>query len=224
MSWPGEDPRNAPAPSIANYQSNVRWMLAKDWLPFQRKTFNTPAFPGYVSGHSTFSRAAAEALTLITGSPYFPGGFHHHTIAANSLQIDKGPSAAVDLQWCSFYDAADQAGHSRRSGGIHPREDDWHGRYIGSIAGKSAYALAQKYWTGEIVKTNLRPTLTMATTGSANFSWTGVRGCFQKVQYSGNLVDWFDASAQSQTYDTVCSFTDAVPDPVKRFYRVLWSP
>ena len=224
MSWPGEDPRNAPAPSIANYQSNVRWMLAKDWLPFQRKTFNTPAFPGYVSGHSTFSRAAAEALTLITGSPYFPGGFHHHTIAANSLQIDKGPSAAVDLQWCSFYDAADQAGQSRRYGGIHPREDDWHGRYIGSIAGKSAYALAQKYWTGEIVKTNLRPTLTMATTGSANFSWTGVRGCFQKVQYSGNLVDWFDASAQSQTYDTVCSFTDAVPDPVKRFYRVLWSP
>ena len=224
FSWPGEDPRNAPAPSIATYQSNVRWMLAKDWLPFQRKTFNTPAFPGYVSGHSTFSRAAAEALTLITGSPYFPGGFHHHTISANTLQIDKGPSAAVDLQWCSYYDAADQAGQSRRYGGIHPREDDLHGRYVGSIAGKSAYTLAQKYWTGDIVKEDLRPTLTMVSPSGATFTWSGVRGCSQKVQFSSNLIDWEDATPQSQTYDTACSYMDSSPDPVKRFYRVVWSP
>lgn len=46
-SWPGEHNNNLPAPSIATNQSLVTWMLAKDWLPFQRKTFNTPAFPGY---------------------------------------------------------------------------------------------------------------------------------------------------------------------------------
>ena len=39
------------------------WILAADWLPYQLPTFVTPAFAGYVSGHSTFSRAAAEVLT-----------------------------------------------------------------------------------------------------------------------------------------------------------------
>jgi len=70
------------------------------------------AFPGYVFGHSTFSRAAAEELASITGSPYFPGGFHHHTVAANSMQIGLGPSADVDLQWATYYDAAFQSGLS----------------------------------------------------------------------------------------------------------------
>jgi hypothetical protein len=41
-SWPGEHPSNLPAPSIATNKSTVVWMLGKDWLPFQRKTFNTP--------------------------------------------------------------------------------------------------------------------------------------------------------------------------------------
>ena len=31
-------------------------------MPYQKRTFVTPAFPGYISGHSTFSRAAAEVL------------------------------------------------------------------------------------------------------------------------------------------------------------------
>ena len=46
----------------------VGWILAKDWVPYQKPTFVTPAFPGFVSGHSTFSRAAAEVLTSMTGS------------------------------------------------------------------------------------------------------------------------------------------------------------
>ncbi|MBP1633143.1 MAG: hypothetical protein H6Q11_1431, partial [Acidobacteria bacterium] len=33
------------------------WIRAVDWVPYQLPTFVTPAFPGYVSGHSTFSRA-----------------------------------------------------------------------------------------------------------------------------------------------------------------------
>ncbi|MGH3019753.1 MAG: DUF6851 domain-containing protein, partial [Gaiellaceae bacterium] len=40
--------------------SGVRWIRAVDWVPYQLPTFVTPAFAGYVSGHSTFSRAAAE--------------------------------------------------------------------------------------------------------------------------------------------------------------------
>src|SRR5205085_11269777 len=50
--------------------SGVGWMLGTEWAPYQRATFVTPAFPGYVSGHSTFSRAAAEVLAAATGSAY----------------------------------------------------------------------------------------------------------------------------------------------------------
>ena len=48
----------------------TEWIRAIDWLPYQRETFVTPAFAGYVSGHSVFSRAGAEVLTAITGSHF----------------------------------------------------------------------------------------------------------------------------------------------------------
>jgi len=222
FSFPGEHPQNLPAPSIATHQSTIRWMLAKDWLPFQRKTFNTPAFPGYVSGHSTFSRAAAEALTLITGSHLFPGGFHHHTVRANSMQIDLGPSTDVQLQWCSYYDAADQAGQSRRWGGIHPYEDDYDGRHIGSMAGKSAYALAEKYWTGAILQEIPQPTLTVSG-GSAVLTWNATRGMYYKVQTSTGLSGWTDATDFTRAYDTNGAWTDPAPLPGRKFYRLAHS-
>ena len=226
-SWPAEHPDNLPAPSIATHQSTVRWMLASDWVPFQRKTFNTPAFPGYTSGHSTFSRAAAEALTLLTGSPSFPGGFGHHTIAANSMQIDLGPSAAVDLQWNTFYDAADQAGQSRRWGGIHPMEDDYPARMVGSQVGKSAFALAEKYWTGAIQDEAIQPTVTILPAGGVTLTWTAVRGMYHKVQTSTDLVTWTDAAAPSQSYvngaiatDSSGTWTDTSPLASQKYYRV----
>lgn len=223
FAWPGEHPSNSAPPAIAANQSTVRWMLAKDWLPFQRKTFNTPAFPGYVSGHSTFSRAAAEVLTAITGSPYFPGGFHHHTINANTLTIDKGPSTAVILQWAGYYDAADQAGQSRRYGGIHISEDDYHGRYIGSLAGKSAHALAEKYWTGTIFSENLAPAVTVPAANTVTVNWRSIRGMYHKVQTSPDLNTWTDVTTATQTYTTTGTWTDTAPDPECKFYRVVWS-
>lgn len=235
-SWPGEHPSNAPAPSIATNQSLVTWMLGKDWLPFQRKTFNTPAFPGYVSGHSSFSRAAAEVLTRITGSADFPGGFHHHTIAANSLQIDLGPSAAIDLQWRNYYDAADQAGQSRRFGGIHVSEDDYHGREIGSAAGIGAFNLAEKYWTGAIQNENMRPNVKVINATTATLTWTPVRGMKHIVQTSSDLITWFDAyTPAKQAYNNDAAdgvgvtngpdgydrtWTDTAANVTKKFYRI----
>ena len=231
-SWPAEHPNNLPAPSIATNQSTVRWMFAKDWLPFQRKTFNTPAFPGYVSGHSTFSRAAAEALTLLTGSPLFPGGFGHHTIAANSMQIDLGPSADVDLQWSTYYDAADQAGQSRRWGGIHPGEDDYPARALGSQVGKSAFALAEKFWTGAILSEAMLPQVSLLPGPSIRVSWKAVRGMKHKVQTSPDLVTWTDATAFAQSYvngaiagDTNGTYTDTTPGGFfRKFYRIVRTP
>src|SRR5262249_4567455 len=79
-AWAGEPP--APATQIGG----IAWRRAVDWIPYQRKTFVTPAFPGFTSGHSTFSRAAAEVLTRFTGSPFFPGGLgEFHTRAHEYL-------------------------------------------------------------------------------------------------------------------------------------------
>ena len=79
------------------------------------KNFVTPPFPGYTSGHSSFSRAAAEVLAAVTGSPFFPGGLAAFVAAKNTfLTVETGPSATVELQWATYDDAADQAGLSRR--------------------------------------------------------------------------------------------------------------
>jgi hypothetical protein len=128
--------------------SGAVWMLAGAWVPYQLPTFVTPSFQGYASGHSTFSRAAAEVMTAFTGSEYFPGGVSGYTIPAGSLKNEKGPSSDIRLEWATYYDAADQAGQSRLFGGIHIQADDFNGRIIGSQCGKDAWVLAQRYYAG----------------------------------------------------------------------------
>ena len=130
--------------------TGARWMLAGDWVPYQLPTFVTPSFQGYASGHSTFSRAAAEVMTGFTGSEYFPGGVIGYTITAGSLKNEKGPTSDVRLEWATYYDAADQAGQSRLYGGIHIQADDFNGRIIGSHCGRDAWALAQRYYAGHV--------------------------------------------------------------------------
>ena len=129
-------------------RSGVGWILAVDWVPYQRSTFVSPAFAGYVSGHSTFSRAAAELLTSFTGSEYFPGGLHQWRLAAGELIHEEGPDEPITLQWATYRDAADQAGISRLFMGIHITADDVEGREIGAICGRQAWARAITYFDG----------------------------------------------------------------------------
>ncbi|MBL9121253.1 MAG: hypothetical protein JNL80_15190, partial [Phycisphaerae bacterium] len=125
-----------------NQTYGVGWELSERWMPYQASNFVTPPFPGYTSGHSTFSRATAEALTQYTGSPYFPGGFAERVVPAGWLKFEHGPSAPVKLQWATYYDAADEAAISRIYGGIHPRADDLPARITGAVAGANAAARA----------------------------------------------------------------------------------
>ncbi|MCB9530339.1 MAG: vanadium-dependent haloperoxidase [Myxococcales bacterium] len=129
-AWPGE-----PGDRKHDY-TPITWMRARDWIPYQRRTFVTPAFPGFVSGHSTFSRAAAEVMAEYTGSEWFPGGLHEYVARQNNyLVFETGPSVEVRLQWAKYYDASDQAGQSRLWGGIHIWPDDYIGRINGSNVG-----------------------------------------------------------------------------------------
>jgi hypothetical protein len=126
----------------------VAWIRATEWMPYQLRTFVTPAFPGFTSGHSTFSRSAAEALALMTGSPYFPGGLGTHSFEPGYLRFELGPSEEIVLEWATYYDAADQAGLSRLWGGIHIAPDDFFGRSTGSQIGPAAFEKAQTYIDG----------------------------------------------------------------------------
>jgi hypothetical protein len=143
-SWTG-------LPDDAEHQvGGVDWIRAVDWIPYQLPTFVTPAFAGYVSGHSTFSQASAAVLTAITGSPYFPGGLGTWTVPAGGLEFEAGPATDVVLQWATYADAADQAGRSRIYGGIHIPADDLAGRRVGEACGEAAWALATAYYDGTV--------------------------------------------------------------------------
>lgn len=146
-SWKGPDFIEDPSQDVAG----VGWILGTHWWPYQRGTFVTPPFAGYVSGHSTFSRAAAEVLTALTGNEFFPGGMGEFDIKQNEfLTFEKGPSENLTLQWATYRDASDQTSLSRIWGGIHPPIDDIRGRIIGEKIGVEAFDLAMQYFSGNL--------------------------------------------------------------------------
>lgn len=154
FAWRGPDFILDPATD----QAGVGWIRCENWWPYQRPTFVTPPFAGYVSGHSAYSRAAAEVLTRLTGDAYFPGGLAtFHAPRNEFLVFEEGPSVDVDLQWATYYDAADECGLSRIYGGIHPYSDDLPGRIMGARVGADAVALAMRYFGGEAEETPVSP-------------------------------------------------------------------
>jgi hypothetical protein len=150
-SWQGAISGVAPF-SEPSQIGGVGWILATQWMPYQLSSFVTPPFPGLASGHSTFSRSAAEVLTMLTGTPYFPGGLGEYDIPQGSgLRFEYGPTTNLQLQWATYFDASDQAALSRIYGGIHPTFDDLPGRQIGHIVGPQAWQLAMQYFNGTAV-------------------------------------------------------------------------
>ena len=146
-AWRGPDYISDPDTDVAG----VDWILGTHWWPYQRGTFVTPPFAGYLSGHSTFSRAAAEVLTLLTGSEYFPGGMGTFSVTQNDfLVFEEGPTESFTLQWATYQDASDQTTLSRIWGGIHPPIDDIRGRVIGHKIGIEAFNFALDYFNGTL--------------------------------------------------------------------------
>jgi len=143
-------------------EAGVGWILAENWWPYQRPSFVTPPFAGYISGHSTYSRTAAEVMTLMTGSKYFPGGMSGFVVEQDEfLVFEDGPSETFQLQWATYRDASDQCSLSRIWGGIHPPIDDIPGRKIGIELGPQCFNFAN-----DIIQQN-RPFVQLAT---QNFS------------------------------------------------------
>jgi hypothetical protein len=145
LAWIGHDAIVDPEVD----QAGVGWILAENWWPYQRPSFVTPPFPGYVSGHSTYSRAAARLMALLTGDEFFPGGMGEFFCPQNEfLVFEEGPSIDVTLQWATYVDASNQTSLSRIWGGIHPPADDLPGRIIGEAIAPDAHELALYYFDG----------------------------------------------------------------------------
>ncbi|MFM7106115.1 MAG: vanadium-dependent haloperoxidase, partial [Flavobacteriales bacterium] len=137
FSWRG--------PVAATGEDGAGWLLAERWWTYQAATFVTPPFAGYYSGHSTYSRTAAEIMTLITGDEYFPGGMAEYDATPGYLIADSGPSVEVKLQWATYRDASDQCSLSRIYGGLHPPQDDIPGRVTGLIVGPQVVEKANEF-------------------------------------------------------------------------------
>jgi hypothetical protein len=119
---------------------------SQQWMPYQQLTVVTPPFPEYVSGHSTFSAAGATLLSMANGGDTFGGSI---TIKADSSKFESNtPAMDVKLSWPTFSDASDEAGMSRRYGGIHFYSGDIHGRGVGRQVANYVYSTAQNYIRG----------------------------------------------------------------------------
>ena len=118
----------------------------EQWLPYQMLNVVTPGFPEYVSGHSTFSAAGRSVINQFFGTDNFNAKV---TIPAGSSKIEAGvPAKPVVLSWKTLDAMADEAGMSRRYGGIHFETGDQHGRTLGALAGYNVWVKAQAYFAG----------------------------------------------------------------------------
>jgi hypothetical protein len=217
-AWAGEpaDPEN-------DYGGSA-WILPADWVPYQKSTFVTPAFAGYISGHSGFSRAAAEVMATMTGSPYFPGGLGSFTAEAGSLEFESGPAAPITLQWATYYDAADQAGISRIYGGIHFACDDGPGRIVGARCGEASLELAQAYFDGSILDQPISLVPTRTNEGGWELRWPSIRGLYYKVQTSSDLKAWTDLGEFRQAGEEQMSREIHPEQTSKISYRLIRRP
>ena len=123
----------------------TKMIPAESWRPYQAVTVVTPPFPEYFSGHSIFSAAGAEILKRFTGSDEFGNSV---TIAKGNSRVEPGrvPANDITLKWETFTNAADEAGISRRYGGIHFIQGDLDGRVRGRVVGAQAWRKALSYF------------------------------------------------------------------------------
>jgi hypothetical protein len=93
------------------------------WLPL----LETPPFPSYPSGHSTFSGAAAEVLALFFASDQ----------VAITVETDGIPGTLRSYK--GFWQAAREAGRSRIYGGIHYECDNREGLASGKAVAEEVF-------------------------------------------------------------------------------------
>jgi hypothetical protein len=137
-------------------------LKGKDWYPYSPRTFVTPPFPGFPSGHSTVSAASSKILQLFTGSDEF-GAYHRHEAgmyteqgcstaqmqARDGVPDAKAPaSPTIVLKMPTFSATAEMAGISRVLGGYHIQSDNSAGLELGRNVAEYSWKKYQTYFDG----------------------------------------------------------------------------
>jgi hypothetical protein len=123
----------------------------KEWRPYSPETFLCPAFPSYVSGHSSVSGACSEALRLFTGSDYF--GEEAKRIPG-ALTEPHNLGDTVTLRFSTFTETANMAGLSRVLGGYHIQSDNVEGLKLGRSVGNAVWKKYLVYIEGNKSRTS----------------------------------------------------------------------
>jgi hypothetical protein len=136
---------------------------AEEWHPYSPDTFVTPPFPGYPSGHSTASAAAATMLTHLTGSDRFGVICRHHAgaltgegdfapgviLSTDGRQPQNAPKTnEITLECPTFWSTAEMAGLSRIMGGYHIRSDNDAGLELGKAVANDTWPKYTAYFEG----------------------------------------------------------------------------
>ena len=124
----------------------IEYIDGGKWTPYNPGSNLTPAFPGYLSGHSTFSAASATVLRSFTGSDTF--GFAT-IVPPNFGRVEPGvPAVPTTMSYLTFTAAVNEAGLSRLYAGIHFPDDNDDGQLLGNLAGQQAWAKSQGLFNG----------------------------------------------------------------------------
>jgi hypothetical protein len=139
---------------------------AEQWHPYSPSTFVTPPFPGFPSGHSTVSSAAARTLELFTGSDRFGDkekrlaghltepGYKCAIIQMRDGKLPKGHeklTCDVVLTLPTFSATAKMAGISRVMGGYHIQSDNIGGLKLGRKVADYSWRKYKDYFNGTAV-------------------------------------------------------------------------
>jgi hypothetical protein len=121
-------------------------MKGKEWRPYSPDTFLCPAFPAYVSGHSTISGGCSTVLRLFTGSDEFG---EKVKLVPGALTETNRLGDTITLNFTTFTETADMAGLSRVLGGYHIQVDNVEGLALGRKVGEYVFQWYQGH-VGEV--------------------------------------------------------------------------
>lgn len=120
--------------------AGIGTVAAANWEPY----LPTPAFPSYVSGHSTFCAAWARVMELAIGKP----DFNFRTTMHHLYVEDRQLARPVTLDYPTFASAAAGCGISRIWAGIHWPADNERGLELGRKVGEAVWQRYQQFTLG----------------------------------------------------------------------------
>ena len=164
----------------------VKSIEGSKWSPYNPGSNLTPAFPGWISGHSIFSSASAAVLRGFTGRDALG---YSVAVPANFGRVEPGvPAVPTTLTYPTISSAVTDAGLSRLLGGIHFADDNAIGLTLGQLAGQKAWEKAQTLFNGGVAPS--APAVPSATPDFGSF-WCANENqtCF--VPWGSTATIWY---------------------------------